>query len=550
MGDVRDDFKLLLKEGNVGCYKTAEILSIYLIKNNDPINVFTRITFLEEEETFDIKFITLKPIKINENYSLGILEKKVSLDDVKPVIKRLIDLNILKIDKNGDKAKLDDLIAINKVLVPNIMENPVRNMLKDFKNDSYIIEFFSEESSIFNIHLNDKDYRKMCKLILDYLPLDFLFMKDRIGNVIFQFPITIVQADAKFDSDNVHINMEWNPKLKKIPEVEVFAYVKHDNNVVGSATYSGRISHNITLECDNSDGEPVISIKNKNNELFYFFGDLFNMDMNVDLGVFKDERKINLNDKEVKIQLNSCKRAIRMGISTKPYIKRIKDRQYETLTKTLIEEKQFLQYGIGGADDRTKALENIKEIIRDNCMNGVYIWDPYVTSYEILRTAYFCKCYNSKIKVITALSTDKINKYYSSRYENCNFSSFRHLANIFAKYCFNCVSNKIKRTSSEEMFDKWKKEQVKTLESSSNQKGINLEIRCQINQGWNFHDRFLIFPSTKNDKARVWSLGSSINSIGKSHSILMEVKNAQNVLDAFNNLWDKLNKHTVWKYPP
>lgn len=75
-----------------------------------------------------------------------------------------------------------------------------------------------------------------------------------------------------------------------------------------------------------------------------------------------------------------------------------------------------------------------------------------------------------------------------------------------------------------------------------------MEIRCQRgNYGWKFHDRFLIFPGSVKEKPKVWSLGTSINNIGVRHSILMEVNNPQNILDAFNELWNDLKDSILWK---
>ena len=76
---------------------------------------------------------------------------------------------------------------------------------------------------------------------------------------------------------------------------------------------------------------------------------------------------------------------------------------------------------------------------------------------------------------------------------------------------------------------------------------LNLEIRGKIGtNGYDFHDRFLIFPS---EKPKVWSLGISVNQLGKSHHILQEVKNAKHILNAFNQLWEELNREEclVWK---
>ena len=97
----------------------------------------------------------------------------------------------------------------------------------------------------------------------------------------------------------------------------------------------------------------------------------------------------------------------------------------------------------------------------------------------------------------------------------------------------------------------WIIEQKKCLKNNSNNHGINLEFRVQHNNyGWKFHDRFLIFPNF-NSKVKVWSLGTSVNSLGKKHHILQEIKNARHILDAFNELWNQLQHESclVWKYP-
>ncbi len=81
----------------------------------------------------------------------------------------------------------------------------------------------------------------------------------------------------------------------------------------------------------------------------------------------------------------------------------------------------------------------------------------------------------------------------------------------------------------------------------NNNFGINLEFRLQHGSyGWSFHDRFLIFPEVNgseeiNSKVEAWSLGTSINSLGKAHHIVQKVANPRNILDAFNELWAELN---------
>jgi hypothetical protein len=81
---------------------------------------------------------------------------------------------------------------------------------------------------------------------------------------------------------------------------------------------------------------------------------------------------------------------------------------------------------------------------------------------------------------------------------------------------------------------------------------LRLEYRIRTESaGWPFHDRFLIFPGEPGAGARAWSLGTSVNGVGKRHHILQQVDDGQLVMDAFNRLWDELDQaeHLIWRVP-
>jgi hypothetical protein len=87
--------------------------------------------------------------------------------------------------------------------------------------------------------------------------------------------------------------------------------------------------------------------------------------------------------------------------------------------------------------------------------------------------------------------------------------------------------------------------------TKSNLHGLRLEYRIKTGPaGWAFHDRFLIFPKIDSG-ALAWSLGTSLNSLGKRHHILQQVDDGQLVMDAFDELWQELNEpeHLIWKTP-
>ena len=84
---------------------------------------------------------------------------------------------------------------------------------------------------------------------------------------------------------------------------------------------------------------------------------------------------------------------------------------------------------------------------------------------------------------------------------------------------------------------------------AGNCEGLRLEYRTRYGpQGWEFHDRFLIFPAAA-DGPQAWSLGTSINSLGLAHHILQRVSNGALIAAAFDELWAALDQpqHLVWK---
>jgi len=517
---IKEDYKLLLEKGNLGFYNSAEITNIYLISKSEknPINVFSLVVFEEKECSSSRekrKNLTNKLIPIDSR-KLGISQKRISLNDSETIFNNLLkDTNIWDLNEgNDDDLQIGSLKIIPKQFIPSTEASnekfPLNSTLKNNnENGSYIIEFFSENKPLLTSpteKLSEEDYNLVCEKIMNILPIDLLFLKDRINNVIFQFPISLISVYTKaLDNwDGIELKSDWHPLLKDIPDVEFFTYNIFDNNIMGVKT-SDRL--NGEIKSGNINGENIGMIKNKENDLIIWYSKSHYIKrFGISSGIMDYEpRIVDIDGTIHKIPLVSHKES-QIGNFDNDYLYLINNREYEESTKKLINNKEFLQYNINGIEERDKARKDLQFIINKNCQNGVYIWDPYADSKDLLSTAYFCKYSNKKIKVI----------------------------NSFPK----TVRKK---------FEDWKQDQIDLLKKNSNNRGINLEIRCRVNNhGWNFHDRFLIFPL---ESPKVWSLGSSINSIGKKHSILMAVNNPKNILDAFEYLWNNLEDSILWKYP-
>ncbi len=158
-------------------------------------------------------------------------------------------------------------------------------------------------------------------------------------------------------------------------------------------------------------------------------------------------------------------------------------------------------------------------MIREKDENGVYLWDPFLSSTDILKTLFYSKTAGVHLKAIGSIS-NTVKMVYRQKDKS--------VSEIIAEH--------------------------KSILDNPNHNNhlLNLEFRIQHSSyGWAFHDRFLIFPSNELKRPQVYSLGTSINSYGNTHHILQEVSHPQPVVDAFNELWNELNHPDclVWKFP-
>lgn len=170
--------------------------------------------------------------------------------------------------------------------------------------------------------------------------------------------------------------------------------------------------------------------------------------------------------------------------------------------------REFRRYG--KMVERDKALRDIIALMNLGDGGKVYLWDPYLTLKDLLETWYYTTTYNMQLKAITSSE----------------------------------IANKSKISVEE-----WIRQQREFIADKSNHYGIRLELRCQWKEyGYHFHDRFLMVIKD-GEKPRVWSLGTSINSLGNKHHIIQNVEHPQMIIDTFEELWNELDSEDciVWR---
>ncbi len=531
------DFELLSTAGVLGNYEECELTYIYLVEKTTKklYHYFAIISyeeFSEVDEAIIDKYITDTPIKITTQFSLGIVRKRFSLADSKGIFEQLCDgaLNFQSIEfvLPNDIQLLpkthipslwgQDSVMLNKVLKPNIWR------------DRYILEFAAMGNPM-NEFFTDKELNKINSEIQKIITIDLSAVYDRIGSFIFQFPVTLISGDAIITKDwtKTKVSLKVHPSFKHADELVSTVETKLDDTVTGFQSYSGFFEFE-ELEIGDSNNLEF-KVFNKKNGLIYMssmanFIRSFNF--NLGIGGQNSEPRIFIDSEgnRQEIPLTSYSSGGNTG----------KSAYYNTRTKKRIMHNEninksgrFLNVHTG---ERIEALNFLKQQLNDKgpSCSEVWLWDPFLDYKDIIDLLYFIGISDVKMKCITSY------KKYNTRLDDQKEYTPSKLLKLFLKSIINW-----RKTT--DRYLKFKNDQRNGFLNNSTNLGINLDFRSVYkNHGFEFHDRFLfLIPKDADEMPTVFSLGTSVNGLGKSHHLIQQTLDPRNIIETFNELWDLLD---------
>ena len=549
------DFTTLSTSGNIGFYNSCEVTEIFLHRKSDNVvfNFFTLAVFEEKPYNGLNKNFLGKRIAVNDDYNLGIQRYWFTITEA------ITKFDTLRADNKWSAdgrnfSQFPQLKYLPKQYVPSIEGNRVNHILKNnFHNGSYTIEFFDEIKSNLSFILKIDSlvkFNELCEKIKEHVPIDLSVVRDRIGNFIFQFPVTIIESHSKAlpTWDGVDMNFSWHNSFPNtsIPDCLIQVESTFDKNYMGSTITEYNKTNNQQIIIGNLDQINHIKIWRKEPSLILStFNGTYIRGFNLGMGIVNPEPRIfELDGSPVTVQVTSKERHGNKK-KTPTYTDYIANNLYDDEKQQLAKRLAFKQYNNYLSE---VALNDIRKLIREKDENGVYLWDPFLTSLDILKTLYHSPTANVEIRAIGAYNKS-IRRIYDIDNEDVKPVGF--LENL--KQRFSSFFGNKKKTQSTILWKEYISKNKLILQNPNhNNYGLNFEFRIQhSNYGWAFHDRFLIFPSSELKRPQVYSLGTSINSYGNTHHILQEVSHPQPVVDAFNELWNKLNHPDclVWKFP-
>jgi len=507
------DFDLLLKWGNLGFYSRCEITNIFVLdkESNIAYNFFT-IFVMEDSISIDSTFKNVMPklVELSKRFSIGIKQSQIIASSVQQIYESLLSSRD-KCDIGQGNLYTGKLKPLARQFVqPDSTIEPLLNKVikNNYRNGSYILEFFDMTKPLKSM-LTVQELSKASLAIQDVIPIDLFAISDRIGNIIFQFPVQVISVTFSPDRSDQSLKLELHMD-KRIDVAKRYCAIAHhsfEDVLVGHNIQFNIDVDNCKLQVGDADGLNCVQIIDEDTGLIVYMSStsfMAQVSIAQHFGMrFGAERTIG----EERLQIHSrelLRIPKKVSANWKDFTYK---RQYQMSLKKLESQMKFIQYGTNGPE-REKALRDVRELIQRRDAPKIYLWDPYLTANDILETLYFSPNYGTELRAISSSLAFPEKK----------------------------------------LADEWIHEQKVIFETQSNNYGINLIFRLQHgNKGFPFHDRFLIFIDDDN-VARVWSLGTSINGLGKTHHILQEVNNPQHIVDAFEKLWGQLDDNTclIW----
>jgi len=528
----------LLKPTVLGHFTHFEVTEIFIGNTQaQPVkNVFTILVAEERsgEAIFEPKFLgqRIKLEGMDNNRFFGIRRRICAVAD------GVSALNIL--DQTGEWKVSEEVLnfgTLHKLptqFIPPDSTKQVawnRVLKNNFWNGSYIFEWSDKEKKALDpLFADPRLLQELTDKVQAEIPIDIAALSDRLGNLVVQVPVKAIMSKfIPMRDGGCTISVAWHSHVPPRPLRAMCGY-EFDGALTGFVmesiqapettlkTTAQRGTHGGVI-WDEENGI-VLAASGPTSFVEQFHLNVAPMDSEPRTLSFTDVSEKSINEK---IGIMRGGPAMRIG---NPHGDdnggRTRNRLYRAGLEQLKRQKEFVPYGAMGlppSEERKRALDDLKDLMRQHGRIGVWLWDPFLNSYDILETLVYCPYAQSEMRGLTAAS---------GRLRNANPDPAL--------------------TSKEHFIS----EQRAVLDGvTSNWRGVRFEFRARHgNVGWGFHDRFIIFPQ-EDGEALAWSLGTSINSLGGDHHILQKVSDGQHIMNAFKDLWDQLSgaEYLIWKKP-
>jgi len=530
----------LLNQANIGNYnkcETIEIIAFPKKNKSNPFNIFTLIVFEDTKQKNIEEFLTKGLEKLTSNIRWGIKRRIIDIKEAQQIYNDLTLKNKLNLDSKieidmGRLKFLPEQYVQPTTLITNVQMNHI--VKNNFHNGSYILEFFDENKENNQFLLDNPILlNKLSEKISEILPIKIGNLSDRLGNVIFQFPINsfIVKHNSllsKNPQKYAGIKLTIFPSKKDFKYDNLIIRTFEENDTLISRQRFIQVNANETnIELDDCFGTFIEVIDINSGLLLYRDKMSILKSFQINSSVISPQKRIfnDENGKQQKISVSHSMNKI-IQSATKDFTKWIEERIiFDNKSKNSINlsiDNSSIYY-----KNREKALTDIRDYINRFGRKEVYLIDPYLSVEDIKNIFNYSIHGGSKLNAISGLEHRKLTK-----------------SNKSCLYCKKEISES--HLTKENMIKKMREQ----FEQENNKlENPNFEVRARYKVDIDFHDRYLICVDI-NDEIKIWNLGISINSLGKNKmSSIEKVEDYKPIYDFFIDLWKKLDKEEclIWK---
>lgn len=538
-------------------------------------------THFEIIEIFEFSKVTRKAtnvftILVAEEHSAGVSETPSWLGDrirlpqftdsffgvrrtvrsIAAILPRLNDIISGTWQSSSDTIELGEMASGAPVFAPpdSSAEVPWNRLLKNnFHNGSHVFEFIDQTKRTFRPFFDTPPLLlELSARIMERVPIRIGSMSDKLGNIVVQIPVSVVLsrfAQLRASGDT-QVTLVWHPSATQ-RQLRAVSTTEFDEIIDGYASQT-ITAPQATLPTAAGDGEMqnflwddiegvLLAAQGRTGFIRQVNFGLNAVSSHAEPRAFKvrgDDGEYHL----VKISVANTMNSKVGPLTDQRAFKWTRTRIYREENARLLQESLFKQYTPGDASSsqmHETALDDIRRLINRHGQHGAWLWDPYLSAHDVLKTLFYCMHSGADLRALTAAQEP-----LSSIRTTPTFKSLvRHAIAVF-----RANIPYLRPPAPPNYADRQRQE---LTAAKSNNLGLRFEYRMKAGQdGWPFHDRFLIFPK-EDGGALAWSLGISVNQIGRSHHILQRVDDGRRIMDAFLALWNELAKpeHLVWKTP-
>lgn len=539
----RQDLENLLYSNRFGIYTHCKVDQIVLLDKTEykAWNYFTHIHFSKKYTEESESKLLGKVVTIGKNLSLIIstytMTKERFLKCVEDALSKGIwSYTDSKID-GGDfldepfetpikyVAENDPTGSLYNKVIP--LEQSLYGT--NFNGNYYLFEIYAKAKQIGALLCQKDKERIQDEIKKRQLNYQLTSLNDRIGNIVCKFEneILLIEPVSCTNGMSHQLSLVENT----IPKIKLHIHIEQEHD---GLLYECR-DENLTLRKGEtfipiqeypSQCKTTVTATDKKTGLVVY---RYTSDQSVYTGyrgqisprkwvsiVSSNCRKIRHHGKDISIALNSVHPFGNIDAFTEMLEAGKRQQQWED---TFFQQQKYLNVYYG--NEHEKALCDLRKIINHSVLlwdlQEICLIDPYLSADDILDTVVYCKQPNIRIRCVTSIGTIAKNKDAKNEILTDN-------------------------SSGNNAFESAKAEFKKLLqESIPSNCDLKLSFKTTYgNYGCKFHDRYLILRYRIN-RTRVWSLGASVNSIGKSHHIIQIVESPTLIEEFFNKVWSETN---------